>query len=46
MNVMSYLAGAAQLGAVMIGAPLVIGLIRQVGRGGGPRRRWSAAALA
>ena len=40
MNVMSYVAGAAQLGAVMAGAPLVIGLMRQVrarleGRGGG-----------
>ena len=38
MNVMSYLAGAAQLGAVMIGAPLVIGLMRQV------RARWEGRA--
>lgn len=40
MNAMSYLAGAAQIGAVMVGAPLVIGLMRQVrarfeGRAGG-----------
>ena len=40
MNVMSYVAGAAQLGAVAIGAPLVVGLMRQVrarceGRAGG-----------
>ncbi|MCX2933452.1 NADH-quinone oxidoreductase subunit H [Mycobacterium sp. CVI_P3] len=37
---MSYLAGAAQIGLVMVGAPLVIGLMRQVrarseGRSGG-----------
>lgn len=30
MNVMSTLAGAAQIGAVMAGAPLVLGLMRQV----------------
>ncbi len=30
MNPLSYLAGAAQLGTVMIGAPLVVGLMRQV----------------
>ena len=40
MNVMSYLAGAAQIGGVAVGAPLVIGLMRQVrarseGRSGG-----------
>ncbi|HEX2399889.1 MAG TPA: NADH-quinone oxidoreductase subunit H, partial [Mycobacterium sp.] len=35
---MSYVAGAAQLGAVMIGAPLVIGLMRQV------RARWEGRA--
>jgi formate hydrogenlyase subunit 4 len=34
MNVWSYLAGAAQIGAVMLGAPLVVGLTRQV------RARW------
>jgi formate hydrogenlyase subunit 4 len=34
MNVLSYLAGAAQIGGVMIGAPLVVGLTRQV------RARW------
>lgn len=30
MNVMSYAAGAAQLGGVVVGAPLVVGLMRQV----------------
>ncbi len=30
MNPWSYLAGAAQLGTIMIGAPLVVGLMRQV----------------
>ncbi len=40
MNVMSYLAGAAQIGGVAVGGPLVIGLMRQVrarseGRSGG-----------
>ena len=30
MNVMSYVVGATQIGAVMVGAPLVIGLMRQV----------------
>ena len=40
MNVMSYVAGVAQVGIVMLGAPLVIGLMRQVraraeGRAGG-----------
>lgn len=40
MNVMSYVAGAAQIGMTMMGAPLVIGLMRQVrarleGRAGG-----------
>ncbi len=40
MNLMSYLAGAVQLLTVMVGAPLVVGLIRQVralweGRAGG-----------
>ncbi|OBI53947.1 respiratory chain complex I subunit 1 family protein [Mycobacterium sp. E796] len=34
MNVWSYLAGAAQIGGVMAGAPLVVGLTRQV------RARW------
>lgn len=34
MNVWSYVAGAVQIGSVMIGAPLVIGLTRQV------RARW------
>lgn len=34
MNVLSYVAGAAQIGAVMAGAPLVVGLTRQV------RARW------
>lgn len=34
MNVLSYLAGAAQIGGVMVGAPLVVGLTRQV------RARW------
>jgi formate hydrogenlyase subunit 4 len=46
MNVMSYVAGAAQLGAVAVGAPLVIGAMRQVrarseGRyGGGLLQPW------
>jgi formate hydrogenlyase subunit 4 len=40
MNPVAYLAGAAQIGLVMVGAPLVIGLMRQVralseGRSGG-----------
>ena len=40
MNAMSYVAGAAQIGMTMMGAPLVIGLMRQVrarleGRAGG-----------
>ena len=40
VNVMSYIAGAAQIGTVMVGAPVVIGLMRQVravweGRAGG-----------
>lgn len=30
MNAMSFVAGAAQIGAVMVGAPLVVGLTRQV----------------
>jgi formate hydrogenlyase subunit 4 len=34
MNVLSYLAGAMQIGTVMAGAPLVVGLTRQV------RARW------
>jgi formate hydrogenlyase subunit 4 len=34
MNVLSYLAGAVQIGSVMAGAPLVVGLTRQV------RARW------
>jgi formate hydrogenlyase subunit 4 len=34
VNVMSYAAGAVQIGAVMAGAPLVVGLTRQV------RARW------
>ncbi len=38
MNVMSYAAGAAQIGTVTIGAPLVIGLMRQV------RARWEGRA--
>jgi formate hydrogenlyase subunit 4 len=38
MTVMSYLAGAAQLATVAIGAPLVIGLMRQV------RARWEGRA--
>lgn len=46
MNVVSYLAGAAQIGGVALGAPLVIGLTRQVrarmeGRvGGGVAQPW------
>lgn len=46
MNVMSYLAGAAQIGGVALGAPLVIGVTRQVrarleGRvGGGVGQPW------
>ncbi|EFI32564.1 conserved hypothetical protein [Mycobacterium tuberculosis 94_M4241A] len=35
---MSYLAGAAQIGGVMVGAPLVIGMTRQV------RARWEGRA--
>ncbi|SON63705.1 Formate hydrogenlyase subunit 4 [Mycobacterium simulans] len=38
MNVISYFAGAAQIGAVMVGAPLVIGITRQV------RARWEGRA--
>jgi formate hydrogenlyase subunit 4 len=38
MNTTSYVAGAAQIGTVMIGAPLVIGLMRQV------RARWEGRA--
>ena len=34
MNVLSYVAGAVQIGTVMLGAPLVVGLTRQV------RARW------
>ncbi|AGL25548.1 formate hydrogenlyase [Mycobacterium tuberculosis CAS/NITR204] len=42
---MSYLAGAAQIGGVMVGAPLVIGMTRQVrarweGRAGAPEAPW------
>lgn len=33
MNVMSAVAGAAQIGGVMVGAPLVLGLMRQVRAG-------------
>ena len=47
MNVMSYVAGAAQIGTVMIGAPLVIGAdAAGAGTVGGPRRRRDAAAVA
>ncbi|KKW63459.1 formate hydrogenlyase [Mycolicibacterium elephantis] len=38
MNLMSYLAGVAQLATVALGAPLVIGLMRQV------RARWEGRA--
>jgi formate hydrogenlyase subunit 4 len=38
VNLMSYVAGAAQIGTVMIGAPLVVGLMRQV------RARWEGRA--
>ncbi len=38
MNTMSYAAGAAQIGAVMVGAPVVLGLTRQV------RARWEGRA--
>jgi len=38
MNVLSYGAGAAQIGTVTLGAPLVIGLMRQV------RARWEGRA--
>ncbi len=38
MNVLSYVAGAVQIGTVMAGAPLVIGLTRQV------RARWEGRA--
>ena len=38
MNALSYVAGAVQIGAVMAGAPLVIGLTRQV------RARWEGRA--
>ena len=46
MNVWSYVAGAVQIGSVMVGAPLVVGLTRQVlarweGRvGGGVLQPW------
>jgi formate hydrogenlyase subunit 4 len=46
MNVWSYVAGAVQIGSVMVGAPLVVGLTRQVrahweGRvGGGLLQPW------
>ena len=47
MNVVSYLAGAAQIGGVALGAPVVIGLMRQVrARSGRPRRGRGAAAVA
>jgi formate hydrogenlyase subunit 4 len=38
MNVLSYVAGAVQLGAVVVGAPLVVGVTRQV------RARWEGRA--
>ncbi len=38
MNVLSYVAGAVQIGTVMAGAPLVVGLTRQV------RARWEGRA--
>ncbi|BBX42486.1 formate hydrogenlyase HycD [Mycobacterium simiae] len=38
MNAMSYVAGAAQLGVVAVGAPLVVGVSRQV------RARWEGRA--
>jgi formate hydrogenlyase subunit 4 len=38
MNVLAYVAGAVQIGSVMAGAPLVIGLTRQV------RARWEGRA--
>jgi len=38
MNVLSYVAGAVQIGTVMTGAPLVVGLTRQV------RARWEGRA--
>lgn len=38
MNATSYVAGAAQIGLVMVGAPLVTGLMRQV------RARWDGRA--
>ncbi|OJZ75639.1 formate hydrogenlyase [Mycobacterium paraffinicum] len=38
MNVFSYVAGAVQVGGVMVGAPLVVGLTRQV------RARWEGRA--
>lgn len=38
MNVLSYVAGGVQLGAVIVGAPLVVGLTRQV------RARWEGRA--
>ncbi len=38
MNVLSYVAGAVQIGTVMVGAPLVVGLTRQV------RARWEGRA--
>lgn len=46
MNAMSYVAGAAQIGAVAVGAPLLVGMMRQVrarseGRfGGGILQPW------
>jgi formate hydrogenlyase subunit 4 len=38
MNLLSYVAGAVQIGAVMVGAPLLVGLTRQV------RARWEGRA--
>lgn len=38
MNALSYVAGAVQIGGVMAGAPLVVGLTRQV------RARWEGRA--
>ena len=47
MNVLSYLAGAVQIGTVTAGAPLVVGAHPAGARTlGGPRRRRAAAALA
>jgi formate hydrogenlyase subunit 4 len=38
MSILSYVAGAVQIGSVMVGAPLVVGLTRQV------RARWEGRA--